>query len=254
MKKVLAIVAVTIVAIVIGVVVYVGSNLDQIVKRGVEQYGPRYTGTQVKLGEVSSSLLGGEVTIHQFFLGNPTGFNTDHAFKVDRVKVVVDTGSLAGDVIHINEITIDAPNIIYEMGQGSSNLQTIQNNIAKAAGVSDKPAQAGDEPGKKVVIDHVYVRNAQAAVSSQMLGGKTLTLPMPDLHLTDIGKKSNGATMSEAASQVMDAITNAAANAVKNVDINKLKEDATKAIEDATKGAGEQMKGVTDSIKGLLGK
>jgi len=253
MKKFLAIAAGVIVAVVIGVVIFVGSNLDKLVKNGVEEYGPRFTGTEVKLGGVSSSLLGGEVTISDFFLGNPKGFKTAHAFKVKSLKVAVDTGSLTSDVIHVKEIVIDAPDIIYEMGDGSSNLQAIQNNIAKAAG-GGSSSSSSETSEKKVVIDHLYVRNAKAALSAGMLGGKVIPLPLPDLHLTDIGKKENGATMSDAAKQTMDAITNAATSAVGKIDLKGMAEGATKAIGDAAEGAGDAAKGVTDSIKGLFGK
>lgn len=254
MKKILAIAAGVIVAVVIGVVVFVGSNLDKLVKNGVEEYGPRFTGTVVKLDKVSSSLMGGEVEISNFFLGNPKGFKTPHAFQVKSLKVVVDTGSLTGDVIHVKEIVIDAPDIIYEMGNGSSNLQAIQNNITKAAGGGSSSSSSSGGSEKKVVIDHLYVRNAKAALSAGMLGGKVIPLPLPDLHLTDIGKKEKGTSMSDAAKQTMDAITKATTSAAGKIDLKGMAEGATKAMEDAAKGAGDAAKGVTDSIKGLFGK
>jgi hypothetical protein len=267
MKKFIAIAVIAIVAVIIGVVVYIGSNIDGIVKAGVETYGPRFTGSEVRVANVSSSLLGGEVAVEGLFLGNPKGFKTAHAFKVDQVKVAVDIGSITSDVVRIKEIVINAPDIIYEMGGGSSNLQAIQANVAKAAGASESSSASSPSsgPGKKVVIDNLYVRNSKAAVSAGMLGGKVVPLPIPDIHLTDIGKKSNGATMSEASKQVLDAITKAATDAVKKVDLKGLAEGAGKALEgvtkdgskmldDATKGGGDTLKGAGDQLKGLFGK
>ena len=252
MKKVLIVIAALIV-IVAGALIYLGSNIDGIVKTGVEKYGPQYTGAAVRLGSVKSSLLGGEVTVNDFFLGNPQGFKTDHAFKVGKVHVAVDEGSLLSDVIHVKEIVIDSPDIMYELKGGSSNLQAIQNNVAKASGGGGKSSSSsgsGGGNGKKVIIDDLYVRNAKAAVSADMLGGKIVPLPLPDLHLKDIGKKSNGATMGEAASQVMDQITDAAKNAVGKIDLQGM----SKMLNDAGKGAGDQMKGLGDQLKGLFGK
>jgi hypothetical protein len=266
MKKFIAIAVIAIVAAIVGVVVYIGSNIDGIVKAGVETYGPRFTGGEVRVANVSSSLLGGEVAVEGLFLGNPKGFKTAHAFKVDQVKVAVDMGSLTSDVVRIKEIVIDAPDIIYEMGGGSSNLQAIQANVAKAAGDSgSSSSSASSGPGKKVVIDNLYVRNSKAALSAEMLGGKVVPLPLPDIHLTDIGKKSNGTTMSEASKQVLDAITASATNAVKKLDLKGLAEGAGKAMEgvnkeggkmldDATKGGGDALKGTGDQLKGLFGK
>lgn len=266
MKKFIAIAAIAIVAVIIGVVVYIGSNIDGIVKAGVETYGPRFTGSEVRVANVSSSLLGGEVSVEGLFLGNPKGFKTAHAFKVNQVKVAVDIGSITSDVVRIKEIVIDAPDIIYEMAGTSSNIQAIQANVAKAAGASESSSSSSSSgPGKKVVIDNLYVRNSKAAVSAGMLGGKVVPLPLPDIHLTDIGKKSNGATMSEASKQVLDAITKAATDAVSKVDLKGLAEGAGKALEgvtkdsgkmldDATKGGGDALKGAGDQLKGLFGK
>lgn len=258
MKKVLIAVAVLLV-IIVGAVIYLGSNLDSIVKAGVEKYGPRYTGTEVRLGSVESSLLGGEVTINDFFLGNPKGFKTPHAFKVKSVHVAVDTESLMSDVIHIKEIVIDSPDIIYEMTGGTSNLQAIQKNVNQAAGGGKKAPSASEtapqpEGGKKVVIDNLYVRHAQAAVSADMLGGKTVPVPVPDLHLTDIGKKSNGTTMADASKQVLDAITGSVTNAVSKVDLKGIAEGAKKMMEGAGQGAQDTKKNMEEQLKGLFGK
>lgn len=253
MKKFILIAIAAVVAVIIGAVVFVGSNIDGIVKTGVETYGPRFTGTQVRLGSVSSSLMGGEVTIKEFLLGNPQGFKTAHSFKVDRVKVVVDTRSITGDVVHIKEIVIDAPDIIYEMGGGSSNLQAIQNNVAKAAGGGGGSSSSGG-PSKKVVIDNLYVRNAKAALSAGFLGGKVIPLPIPDIHLKDIGKKEKGTSMSEASRQVLDSITKSATSAAGKIDLKGMAAGASKAVGDAAKGAGDAVKGVGDQIKGIFGK
>lgn len=259
MKKILIGVAVVLV-IVAGAVIYLGSNLDGIVKAGVEKYAPRYTGTDVRLGSVESSLFGGEVTVNDFFLGNPEGYQTPHAFKVNSVKVAVDTETVMSDVIHIREIIIDGPDIIYELKGTASNLQAIQKNVSRAAGAGGKQESTEtttpteQRAGKKVVIDNLYVRNTQAALSSDMLGGKVVPLPVPDIHLTDIGKKSNGATMAEASKQVMDSITNAVANAAQKIDLKGMAEDAQKMMDDAGKDAQEQMKGMEEQLKGLFGK
>ncbi|MFT5540050.1 MAG: hypothetical protein ACI82H_001576 [Alphaproteobacteria bacterium] len=253
MKKIIAIVAATLVVAVIGVVVYIGSNIDGIVKSGVETYGPRFTGTAVRLGSVSSSLMGGEVSINEFFLGNPKGFKAPYAFKVNKVKVTVDTSSLTSDVVHIKEIIIEAPDIIYEMGGGSSNLQAIQNNVAKAAGGGGS-SKSSEGAGKKVVIDNLYVRNAKAALSASILGSKTIPLPLPDLHLKDIGKEKKGASMSDATKQVLDEITKSATSAAGKIDIKGIAAGAGKALEDAKKGAEGALDGATKGLKGLFGK
>lgn len=264
MKKTILIGVAVLFVVIVGVGVYLYMSAGTLVKTAVETYGPQYTKTEVRVGGVGASLLGGEVTISDFFIGNPQGFKTPHAFQVGTVRVVVDSGSLTSDLVRIKEITIDRPDVIYELGGGGSNLQTIQKNVAAAAGTGGKSAAkpaAKESAGPKVIIDHVYVKNAKAAVSMGMLGGKVVPLPIPDLHLTDIGKKENGATFSEAADQVMTAISRSASAAASKIDLGDLKKQAEElskgvggAVGDVGKGAGGAVDDVTKGVKGLFGK
>lgn len=251
LKKIVSIVAIAIVAVVAGGLIYLSFTYSSLVKAGVEEYGPRYTQTKVELGGVSASLFGGDITINDFLVGNPQGYKTPHAFKVTSVKVDADMSSLTGDTIRITEIVIEAPDIIYELGDGArSNLQTIQDNVAKAAGGGKaKTADSGGE-GPKVVIDNVYIRNIKVALSAGMLGGKTVPVPVPDMHLKDIGKDGDGATVADATNQVMDSITKSVTDAASSINLDEVR----KQMEGLGKDAGDAAKGVTDSIKGLFGK
>jgi hypothetical protein len=86
-----------------------------------------------------------------------------------------------------------------------------------------------------------------------MLGGKEIPVPVPDIHLKDIGKDSKdgkGATLGEASAKVMDEITGSMTKAASAINLDGIKKQA----EELTKGAGDAAKSVTDSIKGLFGK
>jgi uncharacterized protein involved in outer membrane biogenesis len=258
MKKIISLVVLGVVVVVAGAIIYISMNAGSMVKAGVETYGPQYTKTKVELGGVDASLFAGEISINNFLIGNPKGFKTSHAFKVDAVKITVDIRSLTGDTIHIKEIVIEAPDIIYELGGGGSNLQTIQNNVSKASGAGGTTAKAkadksGGDEGPRVIIDNLYIRNAKVALSAGMLGGKKVPVPVPDIHLKDIGKDSKdgkGATMSEAVGKVMDEITGSVTKAASVIDLKGI----TKQAEELTKGAGGAAKGITEGLKGLFGK
>ncbi|HEX9810130.1 MAG TPA: hypothetical protein VGC25_11115 [Alphaproteobacteria bacterium] len=260
-KRILAIVAIAVVAVVAGALVYLYLNFSGIVKAGVETHGPRYTRTEVRLGGVSVSLFGGEIGISDFFVGNPEGFKAPHAFRVGTVRVLVDRDSITSDVIRIREIVIDAPDIVYELGGANSNLQTIQRNVSTASGASASKGQGGAEgQGPKVIIDNLYVTNAKAAVSAGVMGGEVVPVPVPNLHLKDIGKEKQGATMGEATKQVMDAVTGSVTKAASAIDLDSLR----KGAEELGRGAGEAVGGaakgtegavddVTKGVKGLFG-
>ena len=64
---------------------------------------------------------------------------------------------------------------------------------------------------KEVVIsgpDITYeYADGKVAISAGLLAGKEITVPLPTIHLKDIGKKEKSATSGEVASQVMSSIS-----------------------------------------------
>jgi hypothetical protein len=116
------------------------------------------------------------------------------------------------------------PDITYEHKSGGSNLDVIQRNAesyvatktAEFGGGKDEKKDAG-KPGKKLIIENFYLKDAKANVSAEILKGKTMSVPVPDLHLTDIGKKTNGATAGEAAKQIISAITSSVTKAASSI-------------------------------------
>lgn len=265
MKKVLSFTALGLIGLLVAIAAYLYFSFSTLVKSGVETYAPRYTGTAVQLGGVQASLWGGSVAINDFLIGNPAGFNTSHAFRVGTVSVIVDRGSLRSDVIRIREIVIDRPDIIYELGGGSSNLQTIQNNVQAAAGApGTRPAQEAAAPpseGRKVVIENLHIRNAQVALSAGMLQGRRIPLPVPDLHLTGLGEKENGVLMADVARQVMDRLTSSITGAASGIDLKGLVPDTEaiqREVERATDGVRREVEGALEGIgggvQGLFGR
>lgn len=262
LKKIIGFGVLLIILVVGGAFIYLSMNYSSIVKAGVETYGPQFTQTSVGIDGVKVSPFAGEVSLQEFLVGNPKGYKTSHAFKVGEVKVSVDLGSLTSNVVRIREIVIDSPDVIYELGgPAGSNLQTIQQNVAKASGPSTggqaKPASG---EGRKVIIDNLYIRKPKVALSAGVLAGKTVEVPVPDIHLKDIGKDAKGGqgvTMADATEKVMNELMAQITKAAKGINIDAIKkqvEGLAKGTGDMTKGVGDATKGVTDSLKGMFGK
>ena len=246
MKKML--IGVAIVAVLaIGGVVYFASNIDSIIKAAVEKFGSEATKTEVTLSSVDLSLDSGAASLNGFRMGNPAGFKTDKAMSFGKVSIKIDTGSLTSDVIVIKEVVITGPDITYESGDGGSNFDVIQKNVDAYAkslgaggGAGDKKS-AKEEGGKKIIIEHLYVRDGKVALNSPLLLGKTVSVPLPDIHLKDIGKKEGGASPGEVVNEVITAVQDAATKSVASLNIKGLVGDVGKAVE-------SQLKGVTDQI------
>ncbi len=248
MKKILLGLVVVVLLGVGGGAWWLYSERDSLIADAIRTYGPQILGVPVKLGGVKTDVASQTAALHGLVIGNPAGFATPHALSLSAVSVKLDIGSLTKDVILIKEISVVKPDITYEHKSGGSNLDVIQRNaesyVAKktaefGSGKDEKKDAGKKEPGKKLIIEHFYLKDAKANVSAEILKGKTMSVPVPDLHLTDIGKKTNGATAGEAAKQIISAITASvtkAASSLVSIDVEGLKKKGTEAVSGALKG------------------
>jgi hypothetical protein len=260
MKKVLLI----IVGVILVLVVVLMLSLGQIIKAGVNTAGPKLAGVPVHLNSVVVNPLTGMVRIKGLVVGNPAGFNTPSAMELGEFKIELAMGSLFTDTIVIKQILIEAPQITFEKSLKSSNLSTLQANLApKDAAPKTEAAPAPEKKkaaAKKVIIEDFQLNGAKVHVTITALGGKKMTLPLPDIKMKDIGKNSGGANPAEVISEVFNSISKAVVDAVASS--GAVVGDALKnvggAATDAAKGATDAAKGAVDSVKkgfgGLLGK
>lgn len=186
-------------------------SLDGLVKQAIERWGPEITGVPVKVASVRIEVAEGRGTIRGLEVGNPKGFQAPHALKLGEMRLALDPASVTRDVVVIREVLLVAPDVVYERGQGSDNMAVIQKNVdawvAKHGGAPKKDAA----PGKKLIIERLQVKDGKAHL------GASVSVPMPDLQLRDIGKKSGGASPGEVVKQVwgsmLRSVTNVASRA-----------------------------------------
>jgi len=246
MKKWLYIGGALLVLVVIGLY-FLLTSLNSIVKAAIEKVGSDATQAQVRLKEVDIQITSGKGAMRGLTVGNPSGFKTERAFSLGEISLQVDVGSVTKDTVVIKEIVIAAPEVTYELASGGSNIDTLKRNVDAYAGAgkgrAEKGAKSSGEGGKKLVIENLYVRNGKVNVSATALGGKTMTTPLPDIHLTNIGKQSGGATAGEVTQQVLSAIGQSAAKAATSLpDVGKLVGSAKESAAGAAGAAGEGLK------------
>lgn len=249
---------------------YFSTQIESLITAAVEKYGSQFTQVTVSLDETKLDLGSGSGAMHGLTVGNPEGFNTPYAIKLGAISLQVDPKSVTTDTIIVKEVSIDAPEITYEIGGSGSNIAAIQENVERltgGSGGSEASSSSGDGP--KVIIEHLYVRNGKVNVSATLMQGKTLTSPLPDIHLTDIGKEDDGASAGDVIKEVMDAVAAKAGSAASAVDLSSLglSDISGKAFEvvgsvgetlkggagEAGKAIEEGVGGVTEGLKGLFG-
>ncbi len=261
-----AIVVILIVVVVVGL-----SKLGPLVKMAVNTYGPKITGTELRVDDVGISIFSAEAKLKKFFLGNPAGFKSASAMKVGSIHVDVDEGSLTKDTIIINTVEVVGPEITYEKRGQTDNFQSILNNVQKNVpkGETAKKETAKEGPGKQLIINDFILKNGKVNLAVAMPGGvlgeQEIKADLPDIHLKDIGKKKGGASAAEVAKEIFAAIYGkiTAPDVMGALDdqLKKLGgagmaevEKATKEAAGAAAGAVKEAEGVGDKVKGLFQK
>ncbi len=272
LKKVLIGIGVVLVVLVVVVALFLGP----IIKTSVETIGPQVTGVDITLEKAGINLLSGNVKLKGLIIGNPEGFKTPSLMELNQFVVDLDMGSLFTDTIVIKKIHIDGPQITYEQALRSSNFSTLQKNLAPDKKAEDKEpeekvAKKKKAPAKKVVIEDFLFENGKVHISITLAGGKKLTVPLATIHLEDIGKEADGASVTEVVNEVFGAITKSVGQAVATSadfagdlagDAGEMLKGGAGAATDAAKDVGgaatDAAKGAADSIKkgigGLFGK
>jgi len=236
MRKTLLIGVAILVVVLGGAAFWLFSSLDSIVKAAIEKYGSEIVQVTVSVGNVKLSPTDGKGAISGLRVSNPKGFRTPHAVTVGTIELAIDPASIARDVVTIRNIAIVSPRISYEAGSGDkSNFDVIQRNVDHSLGKGSKDKSS---QGKKMIVEHLSIRDIKVTYSPILLEGKGFEISLPDIELRDIGKAKGGVTSGELAKSVTDALMTR----------------MTRAITNTLRNTADITKGVTDSVRGLFKK
>src|SRR5256885_19237 len=170
MKKAL-IALLALVALVAGVLFWAYESVDVLVKFTLEHYGPDVTGAPVRVAHVEISPQDGRGSLKGLEIGNPPGFSAPLAAKLGEVRLAIDPATIRSRLVHIREIAIEAPLIVYERGAKGTNLDAIHRNIegyvARNAPPSPSDPGKGDTvwPHHKFMVDRLTIRAAKVTMT-----------------------------------------------------------------------------------------
>jgi len=185
--------------------------LGSIMKKGVNEFGPKLTQTSVVLEDADISPFSGKGTLKGLTVGNPAGWTTPHAFYLGEVSINLEPSSLTKDHIVINSIVIDQPEITFETKITSSNLQDLLKNIQQSSPDSGgQPPDDGKTPGAgesgkpvKLEVKSFRLQNAKVIVSG---AGTTVPVEIPSLVMENLGTREGGLTPQQLSSAVLKEV------------------------------------------------
>ena len=215
--------------VIISVALYGASKSGTIIRQAVEDFAPEVTGAPVSLANVNVSLLGGTAGLSDLRVGNPKGFKSDYAFKVDNMAVTIEMDSLLADVIRIKEVRIVGADLIYEIGSKGNNIKKIQNNIETYTKNMGLELSESDSE-VKFIVDHIYITGTKVKLASDLLGGKGAGLTLPDIHLKNIGTEDKAASAGEVGTAIFGAINKGLGQVVTKDMLKNTVDDVKKKI------------------------
>ncbi|MAI25553.1 MAG: hypothetical protein CMN75_05930 [Spirochaeta sp.] len=177
-----------------GAIYYVYSNLNEIVRTAIEEYGSDALGASVTVEEVSISLTEGKGQITGFRIAEPRGFGSGSAVSLGEIELGINLASIQKrDPLVIDLIRVDAPAVNYVVNaKGESNLTALQKNMegyTASGGSTDKnPPKEGGE-AIRIAIRKLSVENGQITADLSAMGLSEQKATLPAIHASDLGGK-----------------------------------------------------------------
>jgi len=211
MKKILLSLVALIVVLVAASLGYLYFSLNSLVKKAVETVGPTITKTDVRLASASLSPFSGSGKLYGFLVGNPDGFKGPFALKLGSIAVSVDKQTLLKEPIVVNSVVINAPEVMLIGTLGGTNLQKLTKNIQSSGSSSSKEEKSAPSSSKKFVVKEVVISGAKLHLAASALDQKvSQTIPLPDIHLQNIGTAGKGVSARDVALQIINPLLNEA--------------------------------------------
>lgn len=221
---------------------YVLSGAGDFIATQIEKQGSKYLGTAVSVLSVNLALSEGRMTITDLNVKNPQGFSSENAFSLG--SVTLDLGDVLSEPYTVETVSIDAPEILYEVdASGQGNLIVLKNNLdanlPKSDSTPEPPKEGGANP--LVIIENVTVSNVRLKLNFEQfktgdieIETKAYEVTLPTFNAGSIGKP-NGMPADQVGGAIVNAmldnvIAQAKVEAKKRVS-EELKEKANKELD-----------------------
>lgn len=202
-KKILIYSFGTVVILCFVTVVAVAVALDSLIKATVESVGPKMTRTEFTLDEVDIRLLSGYGKLSGLLIGNPEGYSSDFAIKIDEALLDLHPGTLWNDKLVVESIQVISPEIIFEGGATNNNLREIVRNIEEFVGSPDEREQLD----RRLQVNHFLLSEAKVHLRLPLFGKRNLTLTAPEIELHNLGTGPDGITSAELTEMIIGRIS-----------------------------------------------
>ncbi len=183
---------ITLVLVLIGTTWGAKTFIGKLIVDGISAAGTAALGVPFSCQSITVGLLAGQLDIGGIEVSGPQGFKTVKCVRIEDVGVDCKITSLLSDVITLDEIHVQRPEITLEIGKGGSNLghflKRLESRREKRAH-EPRRARADREPDEKrqFLVERIVIEEAQVHVSADAFLKADLTFTLPTITLEDIG-------------------------------------------------------------------
>jgi len=235
---------------------------DKLIRTAIETGGKKALQVDVRLANISTSLLRGKVELNDLEIDNPEGYQHESFMKIGHAYMNLNTSSLLSDTVEMETIKLDNIHLTIEQKGTTNNLKKILNNLPEPEPTEpepeEKPKPTEEKPGKKFRIKVLEINNVEVKAKLLPVPGRadTVTLRIKPIRLENLGSEED-IDMAALTSKIVTAISKGIAEQGTDV----LPMDMIDSLGDELKKQGEELlkvgkdigKEATDAIKDIGG-
>ena len=212
MKKKILIAAGVLLGALLVIIIASAVVVGPMVRSAVNKQGPKMMGTAVKAEDVDTTMFSAGATITGFVLGNPPGFETPQAATAKEIRVRLDKKSLLTNRTVIESIEVISPHLNFEIQEKTDNFRALLSSMRKAARAAAPPPgqkpSSWKKPEKQMLIREVIIREGLIDLAAAKIKGTPVTVPLPELRLTNVGAQEGGLTPDKVFKMILYQIYN----------------------------------------------
>jgi len=214
------------------------ANLDSIVAGVIEDVGSDVLKTKVTVSGVVINIKEGKASVGGVTIANPDGYSSAKLLEMEGIEVDLDVESLSQDVLVIESIRIQNPQISYEADKaGGSNMLTLLDNMETGSSEETGTSESGD---LKMIIDQFSFSGGHVKATSAAKPGEVVELNLPAIKLSGIGRSQGGVTADVVVEKITRELVNGIIEAAVKAGVNE-------ALEEKKKGFMDKL---SDKLKG----
>ncbi|HKJ18578.1 MAG TPA: hypothetical protein VJ984_14590 [Xanthomonadales bacterium] len=199
---------------------FVFHRLDGLVEDEIARSASEAIGTSVTLDDVKLDILNGSASIENLSIGNPPGFNREHAVVFGNIEAALDF-----ERREVARVVLEDARIFIEEKDGRLNVQELKSALKSRISETTSANSSADEGGEEeIVIQQFLMRSTIATMESDSLQ-RLAEVEIDQIEMRDL-RGTPDQVAEQIALTIIDEITDEAQKAMLRKQLENLQDRA----------------------------